>query len=204
MLTSRAVAALRVPLSRNASNIAQKYSRAAYQAALAKSPATLTKVQGELTAISNTVKSNSELASFLKNPTLSHADRSAGLPAVYAAAGKDVTDITKGLFEVLSENGRLGETEGVIEDFSSLVSKYRGELEVVVTSATPLAKDTLSKLESTLKQSQTAQQAKTVKVTNKVNANVLGGIVVDFGDKTIDLSVQSRVTKLNALLLESV
>lgn len=29
---------------------------------------------------------------------------------------------------------------------------------------------------------------------------MLGGIVVDFGDKTIDLSVQSRVTRLNNLL----
>jgi hypothetical protein len=34
----------------------------------------------------------------------------------------------------------------------------------------------------------------------QVNPSVLGGIVVDFGDKTIDLSVQSTVTKLNAVL----
>jgi hypothetical protein len=33
-----------------------------------------------------------------------------------------------------------------------------------------------------------------------VNPSVLGGIIVDFGDKTIDLSVQSRVTKLNNVL----
>ena len=29
---------------------------------------------------------------------------------------------------------------------------------------------------------------------------MLGGIVVDFGDKTVDLSVASRVNKLNNLL----
>ena len=34
----------------------------------------------------------------------------------------------------------------------------------------------------------------------QVNPGILGGIVVDFGDKTIDLSVSSRVNKLNALL----
>ena len=28
----------------------------------------------------------------------------------------------------------------------------------------------------------------------------MGGLIVDFGDKTIDLSVQSRVTKLNTVL----
>lgn len=34
----------------------------------------------------------------------------------------------------------------------------------------------------------------------QVNASLLGGLVVDFGDKTIDLSVASRVGKLNNLL----
>lgn len=33
-----------------------------------------------------------------------------------------------------------------------------------------------------------------------MNSSVLGGIVVDFGDKTVDLSVSSRVNKLNAML----
>ncbi|KAG8898123.1 ATP synthase F0 subcomplex subunit OSCP atp5 [Tulasnella sp. 403] len=205
MLTARSVSLLRTPLSRNASSIAQKYSKAAYQASLAKSPATLTKVHGELTAISAAIKSSPDLSGFISNPTLSASERHAGLEAVYKAAGAGgVSEITKNLFTVLSENGRLGETQGVIDDFESLVAKYKGELEVTVTSATPLARDILSKLETTLKQSQTAQQAKSVKVSNKVNPNILGGIVVDFGDKTIDLSVQSRVTKLNTLLQQSV
>lgn len=33
-----------------------------------------------------------------------------------------------------------------------------------------------------------------------MNPSVLGGLVVDFGDKTIDLSVSSRVNKLNTIL----
>jgi hypothetical protein len=34
----------------------------------------------------------------------------------------------------------------------------------------------------------------------KVNPNVLGGVIIDFGDKTIDLRVSSRVTKFNSAL----
>jgi len=79
-----------------------------------------------------------------------------------------LSDITKNLFAVLSGNGRLGETQGVIEGFNELVAKYKGELEVVVTSAGPLPKDISSRLETILKQSQTAQQAKSLKITNKV------------------------------------
>ncbi|KAH7888770.1 OSCP, subunit 5 of the stator stalk of mitochondrial F1F0 ATP synthase [Phlebopus sp. FC_14] len=195
---------------RAASTISLKYSNALYSAALAKSPQVLNKVQTELNAISKSINEVPELKALVQNPTLSTKDRASGLAAIYARAEgtgpkkEPTSDITKNLFAVLSENGRLGETQGVIEGFNELVAKYKGELEVVVTSATPLSKDTSAKLEAILKQSQAAQQAKSLKVVNKVNPSVLGGIVVDFGDKSIDLSVSSRVNKLNSILQQSV
>jgi F-type H+-transporting ATPase subunit O len=162
------------PARRFASSIALKYSNAVYSAALNKSPQTLTKVQTELTAISNAIKSTPELEQFVTNPTLSTADKTKGLQALYAKAEgsgakkEPVSDLTKNFFTVLADNGRLNETQGVIEGFNELVAKYKGELTVVVTSAAALPKDSLSKLESALKQSQTAQQAKSLKIQNKV------------------------------------
>lgn len=160
---------------RAASGIALKYSNAVYSAALAKSPQVLSKVSTELNTISTSIKDVPELNSFVHNPTLSAKDRTAGLAALYArlegsgARKEAVSDVTKNLFAILSENGRLGEAQGVIEGFNELYAKYKGELTVVITSAAPLAKDVLSKLESALKQSQAAQQAKTLKVVNKVS-----------------------------------
>lgn len=159
---------------RAASGIALKYANAAYAAALAKSPATLTKVQTELNAISKSITEVPDLKFFVSNPTLSQNERTQGLPALFAKAEgtgakkEAVSEVTKNLFALLSENGRLTEAEGVIEGFNELVAKYKGELNVTVTSATPLPRDVLTKLESTLKQSKTAQEAKTLKVTNKV------------------------------------
>ncbi|KAF5389486.1 hypothetical protein D9757_004303 [Collybiopsis confluens] len=212
LLAASARSASFAPLAgrRAASVIATKYSSAIYNAALSKSPQTLAKVHSELVTFTTTLKQNKDIDAFVRNPTLSANDRAAGLASVFktldgAGSKKEpVSDLTKNLLTILSENGRLAEVEGVIEGFNELVSQYNGELNVTVTSAAPLAKDILSRLESTLKQSQTAQKAKTVKVTNKVNPAVLGGLVVDFGDKTIDLSAQSRVTKLNAALQLSV
>lgn len=210
---------------RAASSIALKYSNAVYSAALAKSPQLLNKVQTELNTISISIKDTPELNTFVHNPTLSAKDRAAGLLALYnrvegyGARKEIISDVTKNLFAILSENGRLGEVQGVIEGFNELCTKYKGELTVIITSAMPLPRDFQTKLESTLKQSQAAQQAKIIKVTNKVrygsfflscfsrrscvpqvNPAVLGGIVVDFGDKTIDLSVSSTVNKLNNVL----
>lgn len=100
-------------------------------------------------------------------------ERNKGLQEMFAkleGLGKKVkiSDVTKNLFSVLSENGRLGEVEGVIEDFSELVAQHKGELTVTVTSATPLGRDILSRLETTLKLSNAARAAKMVKISNKV------------------------------------
>lgn len=39
-----------------------------------------------------------------------------------------------------------------------------------------------------------------VRVCMQVKESLIGGLVVDFGDKSIDLSVASRVNKINSLL----
>ncbi|EAU91110.1 ATP synthase subunit 5 [Coprinopsis cinerea okayama7 len=207
--TARSVSVAAGLSRRAASSIATKYSKAVFGAALAKSPATLNKVAAELASVSNAIKTQPEVSSFITNPTLSLQERQKGLNTLLVkveGSGKkeQLTDVTKNLLALLSENGRLAETEGVIEGFNELLAEHKGELTVTVTSAAPLPKDTLTRLESTLKQSQTAQKAKVLKITNKVNPSVLGGLIVDFGDKTVDLSVSSRVTKLNNVLTQSV
>jgi F-type H+-transporting ATPase subunit O len=178
MLSAARTAAASAGLGRRAaSSIALKYSHAAYSAALAKSPAALNKVQADLNTIATSLKDQPDVTSFILNPTLSANDRKVGLKTLFSKleSGKKepVSDITKNLLGVLSENGRLGETADVISGFNELVAKYKGELTVVVTSATPLSREVLTRLETTLKQSKTAQQAKTLKVTNKVRGRML-------------------------------
>lgn len=173
MLASTAGRTLRPLGARLASSIALKYSQAAYSAALAKSPQALTKVHADLGTLSSALSSTPALAQFVANPTLSNSERTEGLKQLFAAAEKKgpLDEITKNLFAVLSENGRLSETAGVVEGFNELVAKYRGELEVVVTSAEPLQRDVLANLEKTLKQSEAGKAAKTLKLTNKVRVH---------------------------------
>jgi F-type H+-transporting ATPase subunit O len=169
--TASSSAAAAVAGRRAASTLALKYSKAVFNAALSKSPQTLNKVQAELAAVGTALKDVPDVAAFVSNPTLSAKDRKAGLEALYVQAGgskkEPVSDVTKNLFSLLADNGRLAETPGVVEGFNGLVAAYKGELTVTVTSATPLPRDVQTKLEASLKQSQAAQQAKSLKIQNK-------------------------------------
>ena len=71
------------------------------------------------------------------------------------------------LLNVLSENGRLASAPKVFEDFSSLMGAYRGELEVIVTSAEPLDNSAMQRLDRALKATDIAK-GKKIKIQNKV------------------------------------
>ncbi|CAH7672172.1 F-type H+-transporting ATPase oligomycin sensitivity conferral protein [Phakopsora pachyrhizi] len=177
-----------------------KYATALYSAALKKDERVLSTVEKDILSIQKVLTSKDGLSikQFLQNPTLQAAERKKGLTNLMAKVGQP-NELTKNLFEVLGENGRLYETEKVIEDFLNLLSAHRGEMTITITSAQPLESSLQTRLETSLKKS-SAAQGKVVKIKNIVNPNVLGGLLVDFGDKTIDLSVASRVNKLNSLL----
>lgn len=70
----------------------------------------------------------------------------------------------------------------------------------------PLDKSALQRLESALKNSSIATTGggKSLKITQKVNSSIQGGLVVDFGDSSIDLSVSNRVNQINNMLSQGV
>ncbi|GAA5897678.1 hypothetical protein JCM6882_000066 [Rhodosporidiobolus microsporus] len=182
--------------------LAGKYAGALFQAA-AKQDA-LKQVEADLKGVKG-VSADATVRDFLANPVLSAADKTSGIAALLSKSSpKGASDLTKNLFGVLAENGRLYETDKVIENFLEIMSAHRGEVKVTITTAQPLEKDLQKRLEDSLKASQVATAGKNLVIENKVQEGILGGLIVDFGDKTIDLSVASRVSRLNAQLQESI
>ncbi|ORY57981.1 hypothetical protein BCR35DRAFT_335221 [Leucosporidium creatinivorum] len=151
-----------------------KYAGALFTAAAKKDAAALKKVESDLLAVKAAIKAEPSIQDFLANPVLSSSDKSSGIDALLSKASPKsaASDLTKNFFE--------------------------GEVKVTITTAQPLEKDLQKRLEEALKGSALAGSGKTLIIENKVNDAVLGGLVVDFGDKTVDLSVASKVNKLNA------
>ena len=49
--------------------------------------------------------------------------------------GAEATKAVRNLLEVMSENGRLGQLDGVVNAFEKIMRVHKGEVEVIVTSA---------------------------------------------------------------------
>ena len=72
---------------------------------------------------------------------------------------------------------------------------------LALVAASELDKTTLDKLKKSIESSKIAKEYKSLNVHNRVQSDLLGGFVVSFGDdKTVDLSVKSRVQRLEGLI----
>ena len=73
----------------------------------------------------------------------------------------------KNFLQTLAENNRLGLLEGVCEKFGELMGAYRGEMELVITSAQRLEERMVRRVEAAVAKSEYSQ-GKKIKVVTKV------------------------------------
>ncbi|KAF9326036.1 ATP synthase F0 subcomplex subunit OSCP atp5 [Podila minutissima] len=177
-----------------------RYATALYTAAAKKSA--LDAVEADLQQVKRVVEKDTKLREFLENPTINRIEKKSGVQKMLGA-GK-YNELTKNFFDTLAENGRLYDTVKIINSYGSLMSAGRGEVQVTITSAKELDAKDVAKVKGFLAKSNFVTAKQTLIVSNKVNPAILGGLVVEFGDKTIDLSVSSKINKLNQLLHEAI
>ncbi|KIW64997.1 ATP synthase F1, delta subunit [Phialophora macrospora] len=150
------------------------------------------------------LKNDTKLPTILLAPMLTDTDKSQIIAELEKhTGGVDKSGTVKNLLQALGEHNRLGLLEGVCEKFGTLMSAAKGELELVVTSAGKLDEKLLRRLETALSKSEYSQ-GKKLKVVTKVNPDILGGLIVEIGERTIDLSVSSKISRLNKMLNETV
>jgi F-type H+-transporting ATPase subunit O len=76
------------------------------------------------------------LQKVLNAPSLSAEDKKQIVAELQKhTGGADKDNVVKNFLLTLAENNRLGALEPVCENFGKLMSAYRGEVELIVTSA---------------------------------------------------------------------
>lgn len=156
-----------------------------------------------LAALSALLVKDPKLGAILATPTLSSSDKSAIVAELQKSTGSASQPTVSHFLQTLAENNRLGLLADVAAKFGELIRAAQGEVEMIVTSAQALDNKTLGRLETAIAKSALVGQGKKLKVTNKVSPDILGGLVVEVGDRTIDLSVSAKVAKLNKMLTDN-
>ncbi|KAL8695326.1 MAG: hypothetical protein Q9218_000225 [Villophora microphyllina] len=177
------------------------YASALYTAAAKTS--SLDSTSKSLATLAEVFKKDTKLSGILSAPSLSPGDKSQIVQELQRhMGGLDKGETIKNFLKTLSDNNRLGILRDVCDKFGVLMGAARGEMELTVTSAAKLDSKLLQRLEAVVAKSEYSQ-GKKLKVVPKVNPDIMGGLVVEIGDRTIDLSVSSKITKMNKLLTDT-
>ena len=115
---------------------------------------------------------------------------------VEALLGSDASAQQRNFVRVLADNQRLLVLPEIAGLFEALKAEAEKTVNVVVDAAFELSAAQQDKIVSSLKK----RMGREIKLTCKVNKELLGGVVIRAGDKVIDGSARTRLSEMaNAL-----
>ncbi|GAB4532055.1 MAG: F0F1 ATP synthase subunit delta [Anaerolineae bacterium] len=174
-------------LSPKVDELARRYAQAAYQHTTEGWLTTLNAVRDRLAA-------EPALLSHLNNTETSFAERQARLDALLPPDTRP--DVRNFLYLLLRE-GHLGLIGDVVADLARLSTRGPKAQVARVTSAVPLTPDE----EQAFRQRVRRRFGDDVDVDFRVDPSILGGIIIQAGDKIIDGSVAARLNALHERLV---
>ncbi|WP_046243981.1 ATP synthase F1 subunit delta [Hymenobacter terrenus] len=175
--------------------VASRYAKSLLD--LGKEMGTLESVKEDMDLLSKTMAESRELRLLLRNPIVKHDKKLAILNAIFK--GK-VSDVTMRFFTILTEKNREAALESMGTEFQVQYNAMQGIQMAEVTSAAPL--NAISRIE--MRRLVTQQTGLSdVKLTEKVDPDLIGGFVLRVGDQQIDDSVRTSLRKMRISLQEN-
>jgi F-type H+-transporting ATPase subunit delta len=145
--------------------------------------------------VANVLGKSPEVAAFLASPAIGKRAKAAALGA---ALPGQTSELFRGMLTVLTKNNRLNLLAGIAAAYRQLLDERAGRIRVKVTAAAPLSDTQRATLTSTLTTLLKQQPVLAV----RVDPELLGGLVVQIGDRVIDTSVRTRLNTLRTQLLD--
>jgi len=175
-----------------------RYATALFSAAMKEKK--IDNVEKELKDLKGLMKTDKALAEFMTNPLLKPHIKIAALKKAFVK--KNYSPITLNFLEALSENGRLKSIVSIIDCFIGVMGNVRGEIPCEIISAKPLDAPTLAEFEKTLKGF--VKKNEKILLQTKVDPSLIGGVIINIGDKYINMSISSKIKAYNSVLREIV
>jgi F-type H+-transporting ATPase subunit delta len=168
--------------------LAARYAAALFD--LADEQKQLDSVAGDLVALRGMMAESGDLRRLIGSPVLSRGDQGRAMAALLDAAG--TSDLVRRFIGLVAQNRRLFVLPAIIDAYLAQLARRRGEITAQVTSARPLDE---RQRQAVAEAVQRAVGGK-VAVDAKVDAGLIGGLVVKVGSRMVDSSLRSKLQRL--------
>ncbi len=167
--------------------VASRYAKSLID--LAKEQNALDEVHAQMVDFIAVCKQNPELLAVLKNPIISLDKKAAILDEVF---GKRVHAMINAFFKIMVNKGRAGLLSATAKEFINAYNLFKGIVKAKVTSAVALTEENKKQIVEVVKATTKGE----VILEAKVDPAIIGGFVLQVGDRQFDASIANKLNKL--------
>ena len=172
--------------------LAERYAAALFD--VADERRTLDATAADLRQLRVMLAESPDLGRLIRSPIVSREAAGRAVTALAEAAG--LSRLVRDFLAVVARNRRLFAVPAMIEAYLAKLAARRGEITAEVIAAQPLSEAQLDALGEELRRS----AGRRVAVDVRVDAGLLGGIVVKLGSRLVDASLNGRLRRLQAVM----
>ena len=150
-------------------------------------------VREQMHLVEDVLKQNPEYQGLLDTPAVTREEKLRMIDEAFAALS---SENVKSLLKILTERRECYLFSDIVRAFDALYDEALGIVRVEATTAGPMSEEQKKALCEKL----SAKTRKRVILTNKVKADVLGGVLLRYGEVQLDGTLKSRLDTLGASL----
>lgn len=150
----------------------------------------LEEVHKDMQLLTLVCKENHAFVSVLRNPIIRHEKKQSILKKIF---GGKVNKLTMAFINLVTAKNREPVLAEIATEFHNAYNVYKGIGKAHLTTTVAPDKDLLTSLEAL---SRKLSNMKTVEMQTAVNPDLIGGFVLNVGDRQIDASIRSKLRTL--------
>ena len=169
--------------------IASRYAKSLID--LAQEKGTLDRVVEDIKSFQKVCKENGEFHRLLKSPIIKGTKKATIFKAIFD--GK-FDDLTSKFLDLVVRKGQESHLVEIADEFMAQYRKLNNITTVKLTTAVKLSDTAIEGIKKKLEAS--SATAANIEITTAINADLIGGFVIEFEDKLFDSSVAHQLEQL--------
>jgi F-type H+-transporting ATPase subunit delta len=173
--------------------IAKNYAEALFDVAIENKQ--FNNFNEQLMMVMDIFKKYPKFYELYKTPQISNEDKKKIIDEVFK---KMVAPEIMNFLNIIIDQRRTAYIESIVNKYRDLVNEHNNRVEAVAITVLPLTEADKNLLQTKLSK----MINKNIALKNEVDPSILGGMLVKFGDKVIDGTIQSRLNELKENLAQ--
>lgn len=179
-------------MSKVSTEVLQPYASALMS--LAKSNNLSEQFGNDIRSLLSLLESSQELRQFLANPLIKPDAKKAVIQQI---AGEEMNPLMRNFLRLLVDKGRILFLEGIGKQYLTKLRELNQTVLAEVTSAVPLSD---AQMQTVREKVQAMTSARQVEIETKIDADLIGGVVIKVGSQVIDASLRGQLRRLGIRL----